>query len=312
MTPQTTGKKVTAGRDAPGRPPDERRIISNRVQNTPAFPNDDDAEPDQQQAHAKKATNLGDTCLTHKVEDLCTTVATGALVRLGTQLSPYAARAPPPTMPATGLRLLSYRDLALRGIPYSRSHLRRLEASGKFPRHLTLGEGLGALIAWPEHEVSDWIAERMARRVPLAKPPPLAPRSRREPAGTSRGLLWENMVVGGTTDGHARAAEISRGRLRAILESARGIKPDDTSADAREKRKASIADFDGLTFIGKIGVEKGESRGNGENYPDRNCLDAVITPDKKDWHQVEQAPRPQAPSSGEAAVVPIKKPAWAS
>jgi hypothetical protein len=128
----------------------------------------------------------------------------------------------------------------------------------------------------------------------------------------ARRKFWANLVVSGTTDGHAKAAEISRSRLRAILESARGIKPDDSSAEARAKRKATYQDFDGLTFIGKIGVEKGESRGNGENYPDRNCLDAVITPDKKDWHQVEQAPRPQAPSSGEAAVLPIKKPAWAS
>jgi hypothetical protein len=128
----------------------------------------------------------------------------------------------------------------------------------------------------------------------------------------ARRKFWENMVVAGTTDGHAKAAEISRSRLRAILESARGIMPDDTSAEAREKRKASIADFDGLTFIGKVGIEPGTPRGNGENYPDKNYLEAVITPDKTGWHSVEQAPRPQAPSSGEAAVVPIKKPAWAS
>ena len=39
--------------------------------------------------------------------------------------------------------------------------------------------------------------------------------------------FWERMIMAGTTDGHAKAAEVSRGRLRAILESARGIKPDD-------------------------------------------------------------------------------------
>jgi prophage regulatory protein len=71
-------------------------------------------------------------------------------------------------MLATGLRLVSYPQLKSRGIPYSRSHLRRLEASGQFPRHVTLGEGLGALIAWPEHEVDGWIAEKMARRVPAS------------------------------------------------------------------------------------------------------------------------------------------------
>jgi hypothetical protein len=36
--------------------------------------------------------------------------------------------------------------------------------------------------------------------------------------------FWENMILDGTTDGHAKAAEISRGKLRSILESSRGIK----------------------------------------------------------------------------------------
>ena len=81
----------------------------------------------------------------------------------------------------------------------------------------------------------------------------------------ARRKFWANMVIAGTTDGHSKAAEINRSRLRAILESARGIKPDDTSAEAREKRKASIADFDGLTFIGKVGIEPGTPRGNGED-----------------------------------------------
>jgi prophage regulatory protein len=164
MTPQTTGKKVTAGRAAPGRPREQRRIISNKVKNAPSPANDDDTELDQQQADVKKTKDLGDPRLiTHKIEDLGTAVAVGALVRSGLRPSPYNARGPPPT---TGLRLVSYPQLKLRGIPYSRSHLRRLEAAGQFPPHITLGEGLGALIAWAEHEVDGWIAEKMAQRVP--------------------------------------------------------------------------------------------------------------------------------------------------
>jgi hypothetical protein len=125
--------------------------------------------------------------------------------------------------------------------------------------------------------------------------------------------LWERMVLNGTTDGHAKAAEISRGKLRAILESARGIKPNDTSKEAREARTAELGDFDGLRFIAKIGIEKGRPKndGTGESYPDRNTIAAVITPDRKDWHTVEQMPRPAAPVSA-AVVVPISKPAWAS
>lgn len=127
--------------------------------------------------------------------------------------------------------------------------------------------------------------------------------------------LWERMIISGTTDGHAKAAEISRGKLRAILESARGIKPNDTSKEARNARTAELGDFDGLRFIVKIGIEKGRPRndGTGESYPDRNTIASVITPDRKDWHTVEQAPRPAGSVTGDTAIVaPISKPAWAS
>ena len=127
--------------------------------------------------------------------------------------------------------------------------------------------------------------------------------------------LWERMIISGTTDGHAKAAEISRGKLRAILESARGIKPNDTSKEAREARTAEFGDFDGLCFIARIGIEKGRPRndGTGESYPDRNTIASVITPDRKDWHTVEQAPRPAGSVTGDTAIVaPISKPAWAS
>ena len=125
--------------------------------------------------------------------------------------------------------------------------------------------------------------------------------------------LWENMVISGTTEGHAKAVEISRGKLRAILESARGIKPTDTSAEARKARTAELADFDGLRFIAKIGIEKGRPKndGSGDSYPDRNVIASVITPDRKDWHAVEQAPRPTGQVAA-AVAVPIAKPAWAS
>jgi len=162
MNPQTTGGKVSAGRVALRRPNGQRRIIS-KVKNAPALTVDDGAELDQHDA--KKAKDLDDAGIapTHKIDDLSTTVVAGALVRSVSRPSPYTARAPPSV---TGLRLVSYQQLKLRGIPYSRSHLRRLEGTGQFPKHVTLGEGLGALIAWPEHEVDGWINEKMARRAP--------------------------------------------------------------------------------------------------------------------------------------------------
>jgi hypothetical protein len=50
--------------------------------------------------------------------------------------------------------------------------------------------------------------------------------------------FFNNAVLSGTTDGHAQAADITRSRLRAILESARGIKPQDVSEAAKKARVA--------------------------------------------------------------------------
>jgi hypothetical protein len=45
--------------------------------------------------------------------------------------------------------------------------------------------------------------------------------------------FWSLFTVEGTTEGHAKAAEISASRLRGILESAKGIRPDDESDAAK-------------------------------------------------------------------------------
>jgi hypothetical protein len=134
----------------------------------------------------------------------------------------------------------------------------------------------------------------------------------------ARRKFWGNMVLAGTTDGHAEAAKISRGMLRAIIESARGIRPDDMSPQARAARTVDLKDFDNLTFIAKIGIEKGGARRDGSgNYADKNILLAVIGPDKKDWHPVEQPPPFNGGAGGAEAAPsntapPIARPGWAS
>jgi len=59
-----------------------------------------------------------------------------------------------------------------------------------------------------------------------------------------RHKFWEYMILEGITDGHAKAAGFSRGTLRTIIESARGIKPDDVSPEARAARTVALKDFD--------------------------------------------------------------------
>jgi hypothetical protein len=121
--------------------------------------------------------------------------------------------------------------------------------------------------------------------------------------------FWMRYTLEGETDGHKEAREISLRTLRAILESARDIRPDDQSDDAKKARKADYADFDGIRFIGRIGVEPAKG-----NYPAKNILLEVITPARKDWHPVEQvvksAERPTQRAASEPAQ-PIARPDWA-
>jgi hypothetical protein len=127
--------------------------------------------------------------------------------------------------------------------------------------------------------------------------------------------LWQNMVLMGTTDGHAKAADISRGMLKAILDSALGLKPDDVSPQARAARTVDLKQFEGMTFIAKIGIEKGAAKndGSGGFWDDKNDIAGVITPDKTGWHPVEQPPPFDAASPTSApAATPVARPEWAS
>jgi hypothetical protein len=127
--------------------------------------------------------------------------------------------------------------------------------------------------------------------------------------------IWQLMLLNGTSDGHSKAGEISRAFLRAVLESARDIKPNDVSEAAQSKRKAEIADFQNLRFIARIGIEKSKD----PTYPDKNRLQAV-TPDEKQWKAVEQLPVQMglpgvpagagAPASAKPAQA-ITRPDWA-
>ncbi len=60
------------------------------------------------------------------------------------------------------MKVLSFPELKpAKGIPYSRVHLRRLEAAGSFPGRVQLG---GNAVAWIESEIDAWLEERAAER----------------------------------------------------------------------------------------------------------------------------------------------------
>jgi hypothetical protein len=141
--------------------------------------------------------------------------------------------------------------------------------------------------------------------------------------GTSRGLdcefvvldgehakrkFWARLTLEGESDGHKDAHDISLRTLRAILESARGIRPDDQTDDAKKARMADYADFDGIRFIGRIGVEPAKN-----GYPVKNILYEIVTRERKNWRPIEQvkhAERPVSPAASEPAQA-IARPEWA-
>ena len=132
--------------------------------------------------------------------------------------------------------------------------------------------------------------------------------------------FWDTFILEGSTDGQKEMARTNRGRLKKILESARGIKKDIPAEQARALYQASLKDFDGLMFPARIGLRKGEPKKDGSgNWPDKNFLAAAISPDHRDWHPVEQ-PLPLNGGGAAAAsastppvgAAPIQPPKWAS
>ena len=124
---------------------------------------------------------------------------------------------------------------------------------------------------------------------------------------------------------HAEAVDITRKTLGAMLESARNIRPDDKSSAAVEGRRVrSYGEFDGLCFIGRLGVEPPKN-----GYAAKNTIKKVITPDEKEWRRPEPPPpgsissspgpapggsggaAATAPQSGAAPANAITRPDWA-
>jgi hypothetical protein len=128
--------------------------------------------------------------------------------------------------------------------------------------------------------------------------------------------FWHNLLLVGTTDGQKKMAAGNLGVLKAILDSALGLMPNDVSAEARAARTVSVKAFQGMNFVAKIGEEKGGPKKDGGNYPDKNVLAGAVTKDKSGWHAVEQQPPFNgggggAPPTSSAPAAPVERPEWA-
>jgi hypothetical protein len=131
----------------------------------------------------------------------------------------------------------------------------------------------------------------------------------------ARMKFWQNLLLVGETDGHKQMIAKSNAIMKAMLDSAYGINPNDKGPEARAKRSKTWRDFEGIRFQAKIGIEKGKKKDDGSNemYRDRNVLAAIITPDKPGY----RGPFDQDPPSNGGGPAPAPasappKPAWAS
>jgi prophage regulatory protein len=60
------------------------------------------------------------------------------------------------------MRILSYEDLRdVKGVPFSKTHLWRLEREGRFPKRVPIG---AARHGWIDQEIDAWIEQRAAAR----------------------------------------------------------------------------------------------------------------------------------------------------
>jgi len=119
-----------------------------------------------------------------------------------------------------------------------------------------------------------------------------------EALGTFSGRkIWQMFTVAGSDT----AAKISMRTLRAIVESARGISPTDSSPAAAEGRKLSDwADFNEMTFLLKVGtiVEQNDSN---KNWYVNNTIKKVITKDDEAYLSgefISDKPLPALPTAG--------------
>jgi hypothetical protein len=96
----------------------------------------------------------------------------------------------------------------------------------------------------------------------------------------ARRKFWQNMTVAGgqvNERGESKSWNITKTSMRAMLCSARNIRPDDMSDNAASARRINTwGDLDGIEFAAKVGVSKGSN-----GYPDKNQIAAVIEPDNK-------------------------------
>ena len=128
-----------------------------------------------------------------------------------------------------------------------------------------------------------------------------------------RRKFWQTFTVsGGKLDenGVSIGAKITKSTLRAMIDSALGLNPEDMSEATKAKRiLRGFADLSGITFVAKIKVEAS----NNTAYSDKNKLDHVVVPTAPEWRQImngESVPARPSTRRQPAATAATSAAAW--
>lgn len=104
-------------------------------------------------------------------------------------------------------------------------------------------------------------------------------------------------------------ANMGRGLVRGILNSARGLSDKDASPEAQARRRIDgFGDLDGVEFVARIDI------GQDTNGDDKNEIRAAVTPDHRDYSALMGVVAPQsgaAPKQSQPAAAPGGRPSWA-
>lgn len=139
----------------------------------------------------------------------------------------------------------------------------------------------------------------------------------------SKQKFWENWTIGGgkmDDKGSPIGWNITKAKLRSVLDSGLGLDPEDKSdATAAKRHTKGFKDFDGAEFAVRIDVQPGgTNEANGAKYPDKNNIGSILTiKDKELYTKVmageEVAPMQSTPTVAASGGTPSNvrgTPAW--
>jgi len=106
---------------------------------------------------------------------------------------------------------------------------------------------------------------------------------------TGRKIFHKFNILGAQTEGQRKAVDISRAQIRALVEDARGIAPEDVSPQACQARNVEPDDLEGMTFPIMVRCEPSQTPNKaGTEYYCNNTLFRVIVASDPQWKELQE------------------------